>query len=196
MPVSANDDEIRETMIWCVEELSPLVEAGLPGFDRTAFKFRQARPEHDDHEISDERLKEAIEAFNKLPEAVQRTVCNGWHPHAITDRPTRRQLIHDEEEFAYSSIIYRYLDIDGGEKPVSDMTWAFTQGVEPVRVMIRFGTSKANALEAIRRVERAILDHFETLIDGVPHSIDELDKAARHAALKAGMAESSGTKVT
>ncbi|MBC7784983.1 MAG: hypothetical protein H7144_14185 [Burkholderiales bacterium] len=184
--ISVSGAEQLDAMRHTVEELSPLVEAGLPARTATAYAFSQAISDNNDFEPSRAQLESAIAGFSGLPDAQKRIICNGWSPSGITVRPTRRQLMSEVQEVAQCEVIYRYLEIEDG---LSSAAWKFTTSTAPVKLSIRFGTTKAEVLESIREMERVVLNHFHTLIERQSARVEELDEEvdrAPNAALRNG----------
>jgi hypothetical protein len=171
------ESERRDVMLHTVEELSKLVEAGLPGRTTVAFAFLQARHGHDDHEPSTARLEAAVEAFAALTPDERKAICNGWNAEAATDRPTRAELIREMEEVGECEAVVQKLHVS---QHFAHTRFDLDASVKPVEVLIRFGTAKADALAAIREIEAMILDHFNDMIAAGPEgmSLNELERIA------------------
>jgi hypothetical protein len=57
----------------------------------------------------------------------------------------------------------------------SSHTWRTFEDPQPVRVVIAFGTTKRDAIAALREIERAILNHFDAMIGNELTNIEELE---------------------
>lgn len=171
---TTKDLEARNAMRDTVAELAPLVEAGLPARSVTAFAFARINPGHlDDYTPSESRMRAAIDAFEALAPEQQKAVCNGWSADGITDRPGRAELRAEVNEVERDASVVRLLLItsDG-----SCLRWMPSGEASPVSVAIRFGTTKADVLRELRRIEAGILDHFEHLVSNEVTSLDALDQ--------------------
>ncbi|MGN6506838.1 MAG: hypothetical protein ACTHM6_14885 [Tepidisphaeraceae bacterium] len=159
----------RDYMAQTVETLAPLVEGAVSGRTQVAFKFRQAtRGEQDDTEPTIDRLRDAIAEFDELPAEQQNAICNGWDARGITDPPHSHEFL----ESTASAAVKRLLEVTPA---LASMIWQPDDCSSPVSVRIAFGTSKSEALKHLRDIEKAIRDHYHTLISGDTASIVDLD---------------------
>ena len=164
----APNKERIEAMKRVIEKLGPLVEAGTSTRSPVGFAFLQATSaDREDYSPSLGRLSAAVAEFEHLPEEQRRSICNGWSADDITDPPRRDELVRESGD-----AIALFLNIDSSG---SAMTWQISDAVQPVEVRIAFGTSKAQALHHLRKIEKAILEHYHTLIASECESLGKLE---------------------
>ena len=123
---------------------------------RRRFEFEK-KQEIDNFIPTEATLNLLYEAFKNLPDAKRRTILNGWeHPG---DVPDLADIARCYEPSASMEIIP-----DKPGKTSAGIGWTFTEGLDPVRMTIAVGTSKATVLEAIAELDRFIRTYWETLI--------------------------------
>jgi hypothetical protein len=176
--------EMRDALAETIEQLGPLVEAGLPGLTPCAFAFQQAAyGEVDDYTPTIAQMQRAIGEYLKLPEPVRWGILNGWRV-ALTERPTQREL--EAMQAGLVRTVVMALKIYGSPRGGdSSLGWEFHEMTHPVLVQIRAGTTKAEALNSLREIARAVRDHYATMIATEYTSVEKLDADAARQAIEA-----------
>jgi hypothetical protein len=119
-----------------------------------------------------------FEAWNALDQAEQQRILNGWRPQKVI--PTVRGVVEELERTVGAEGAERVLFVDAFDSRIGIMPETILDRglASPVRLTIREGTAKVDAVAMVTAALRQLEAHFDELIDLVDGSFRDYPMAS------------------